>query len=254
MIKVCFFDMDGTLVSHKDGKIPQSTRKALHLLQKNNIQIVLATGRHILELEEMDGSDISFDGYILLNGNLCLNKEKKIISSNPISKEDTKVLQSLFDEKKFPVMFVEEDKFYNNFNNEYVEMAQKAISSPLPEIDTYTNKDIYQAIAYVEDASFLKELLKNCSITRWNRYGVDINALKGGKAQGIKSYIDANNISKEEIMAFGDADNDKEMLKYAHIGIAMGNADEETKQYADYVTTHIDEDGIYNALKHFKLI
>ena len=47
---------------------------------------------------------------------------------------------------------------------------------------------------------------------------------------------------------------DVEMLKYCGIGVAMGNAWSSTKKAADYVTDDIDEDGLYNALKHFELI
>ena len=60
--------------------------------------------------------------------------------------------------------------------------------------------------------------------------------------------------TKEEIMAFGDAENDIDMLEYAGIGIAMGNGDDGVKAVADFVTRDIDEDGIAYALKHFGLI
>lgn len=55
-------------------------------------------------------------------------------------------------------------------------------------------------------------------------------------------------------MAFGDGENDLPMLRHAHIGVAMGNADEFVKKQADYVTDSVDEDGILTALKHFELI
>ena len=55
-------------------------------------------------------------------------------------------------------------------------------------------------------------------------------------------------------MAFGDGGNDSGMLRHAGIGVAMGNANEEVKAAADYVTTSVDEDGIYKALKHFGVI
>ena len=61
-------------------------------------------------------------------------------------------------------------------------------------------------------------------------------------------------LSRQEIMAFGDGENDREMLSFAAIGIAMGNAREETKAAADYVTDHIDRDGIEKALHHFGLL
>ena len=62
------------------------------------------------------------------------------------------------------------------------------------------------------------------------------------------------NISKAECIAFGDGHNDAEMVKFVGLGIAMGNALEKVKVASDYVTSDIDDDGIYNALKHFNII
>jgi len=58
----------------------------------------------------------------------------------------------------------------------------------------------------------------------------------------------------QHTMAFGDGGNDTSMILTAGIGIAMGNALDTLKQQADYVTTSVDDDGIFNALKHFGLI
>lgn len=55
-------------------------------------------------------------------------------------------------------------------------------------------------------------------------------------------------------MAFGDGHNDIDMLEYVHIGIAMGNANDEVKKHADDITDDIDQDGIYNALKKYHII
>ena len=61
-------------------------------------------------------------------------------------------------------------------------------------------------------------------------------------------------IKLEETMAFGDGGNDIDMLKHAGIGVAMGNAGDNVKEIADYITTSVDDDGITNALKHFNVI
>lgn len=71
---------------------------------------------------------------------------------------------------------------------------------------------------------------------------------------GIESILKYYGIKREEIMAFGDGENDIEMLQYAKIGIAMGNADNDVKKAADYITDHIDEDGIYKALQYYKIL
>lgn len=72
--------------------------------------------------------------------------------------------------------------------------------------------------------------------------------------KGILTYLEKTGIEKDEIMAFGDAENDIDMLEYAGIGIAMGNGGEDVKAAADFVTRDIDDDGIAYALQHFGLI
>lgn len=67
-------------------------------------------------------------------------------------------------------------------------------------------------------------------------------------------YIESLGISREETIAFGDGENDMGMLRYAGIGVALGNAEEEVKAAADYVTADIDDQGVWKALKHFEII
>ena len=61
-------------------------------------------------------------------------------------------------------------------------------------------------------------------------------------------------IHKDETMAFGDGGNDAEMVQFAHIGVAMGNALDQVKAIADYVTSDVDKDGLINAFSHFGLL
>ena len=73
-------------------------------------------------------------------------------------------------------------------------------------------------------------------------------------AVGIDKIIEHYGISLHETMAFGDGGNDMAMLRHAGIGVAMGNAGDEVKEAADYVTDSVDDDGVMNALRHFDVI
>ena len=97
-------------------------------------------------------------------------------------------------------------------------------------------------------------MLPDCQITRWSSSGIDILPGDGGKVSGIRRYLDHHGIAPEEAMAFGDEDNDKEMLEFVGIGVAMGNAVDTAKEKADYITAHVDDDGVAKALRHFGLI
>ena len=70
----------------------------------------------------------------------------------------------------------------------------------------------------------------------------------------MKFFEKSLGILPEEMMAFGDAQNDMDMIEYAGIGIAMGNAEESLKEIADYVTTDVDDDGVLNALKEYGIL
>lgn len=255
--KSSFFDVDGTLLSHSQYAVPLSTRRSLDKLKAKGIKCIIATGRHMYDLHNLPVKNIKFDAYITLNGQLCFDEQGNVISGNPIVGSDKKRIIQLFNEKSIPIMLIEKEKMYINFINHHVELAQKAISTELPDIGEYTDsEEIYQAIAYIEKEkeTVISGQLPDCKITRWNDYAADIISGTGDKTSGILEYLNLNHIKKEETMAFGDGDNDIEMIKFAHIGVAMGNADNEVKENADFITDSIDHDGIEKALIKFKII
>ena len=100
----------------------------------------------------------------------------------------------------------------------------------------------------------LKKELVNSKITYWNDYGLDIFNKNGGKDKGILEYIKMFDIGINETMAFGDSQNDKEMLKTVSIGVAMGNATEELKLVSDFVTKDLYDDGIDYALRKYGVL
>ena len=256
MIKAAFFDVDGTVLSHRSKSVPQSTRDAIKKLQTLGIPCIVATGRQISEMEKLPVADIAFDGYITLNGQLTLDKRKRMLYGTPITGKVRNYLVKMFEENRIPALLVEEEAVYLNFFDERVAVVQEAISSAVPPFGQYTGKDIYQVCVYLAEGEehFLSDIAGECVMTRWNLGGVDIVAKGGGKVTGIRRYLENAGIRPEEIIAFGDGENDMEMLRFAGIGVAMGNAEEQVKQVADYVTADIDDDGIAKALAHFGLI
>ena len=86
------------------------------------------------------------------------------------------------------------------------------------------------------------------------RLGIGVESEKITDLHFERSSISRSDMKLEETMAFGDGGNDISMLRHAAIGIAMGQAKEDVKAAADYVTASIDEDGISKAMKHFGII
>lgn len=256
MIKAAFFDVDGTLMSHKTRSIPASTRRALEKLREKGILCVVATGRHICQFEHLPVNELDFDGYLTLNGQICLDKDRKILYGCAMEGKGKDRLVKMFHDQEMPVLLVNEEGIYINYVDDRVRYVQDCISSPVAQVKQYQGEDLYMVCTYTapEEEAQLGPAWEDCVISRWNPYALDIIAKGGGKDIAIGRYLEAMGIAREQSIAFGDGHNDMNMLKYVGIGVAMGNAEEEVKAIADYVTSDVDEDGIEKALKHFGML
>ena len=256
MIKAIFFDIDGTLYSHKTHQVPKSTLKSLEQLQKHGILIFTSTGRHIIMIEHLLGSQIPFDGYVSLTGQICLDREKQIFYKNPICKADTEKITAFFNKKKVPLTLMEETRRYTNFTSDQSGEILKNASSFPPPIEDYHGGELYQASGFFceEEADEFLSSLSNCKFSTWCSRAIDIISADGGKMAGIQKLLEHYHLNADSIMAFGDGDNVVDLLEFARIGVAMGNASQKAKKAADYITTDIDSDGISHALKYFGLV
>ena len=148
MIKAVFFDVDGTLVSHKSKSVPESARQALENLRKKGIKVLLSTGRHIHELKNMPTNGIDFDGYVILNGQMGLDENRNMIFSHPFGKEDVDGLLDIFHKKEYPFVLVNSEGHYMNYINEFVETAMAGVSTAVPPIQEYEGEELYQATVF----------------------------------------------------------------------------------------------------------
>ena len=76
MIKAVFFDIDGTLVSFKTHRVPDSTKRAIAILRAKGIRVFIASGRQLLAINNLE--DLQFDGYVTLNGFINIVCRRKI--------------------------------------------------------------------------------------------------------------------------------------------------------------------------------
>ena len=256
MIKAAFFDVDGTLLSHKTKQVPRSTVEALEKLKQQGIRCIVATGRQIGQMDKLPMGGVTFDGYITMNGQLTMDADRRELYGMPLEGEVKEFALKLFRDKQVPVILVEQERLYVNRNCPKVAAVQEAISSKVPPEGEYEGAPLYQACVYIteEETQILESVAGKCVVTRWHPGGVDIIAKGGGKRTAVERYCRMQGWMPEEIIAFGDSENDLEMLQFAGIGVALGNAEPEVKAAADYVTDDIDDDGVAKALQYFGLI
>lgn len=257
MIKAIFFDIDGTLVSFKTHKVPESALRAINNIRKKGIKVFIATGRHIMSIP--DFGELQFDGFITINGGLCLKADKTPVYKHPIAKSNVEAMIELQKTNPFSCLVMDDSGLYINFTNQDVEVAQELKLFPGLKIRPFSESlkvDIYQMVSFisVEKEQNIMSLVPECDSLRWHPLFTDIVPKGSNKANGIDKIISYLGIELDETMAFGDGGNDIAMLKHAGIGVVMGNADDKVKEIADYVTDSVDEDGILKALQHFNLI
>ena len=256
MTKVVFFDIDGTLRSELTGRIPSRARRALAALRARGVRVVIATGRHPIELGSAGLDGLVFDGYAAANGQMCLDGERQLFAGHPIPPAGVAALVRLFEDAQTLLWFFGEADSYANLDDERLALLSEATTGLMPEVRSYGGELLYQAVAFVraQDDAALAQLLPGCRLQRWGEEGVDIIASDGGKVEGCKAFLERFGCAREDCMAFGDQHNDAEMLAFAGVGVAMGNGCDAVKQCADYVTSSVDDDGVVRALERFGLL
>lgn len=257
MIKAIFFDIDGTLLNPRTDSIPDSTMDTLHKLRDKDIKLFIATGRNpdmVIFLEEL----FPFDGFLALNGQYCYDREGVVLHKQAIEKETLRELLRRVEEEPFPCLFNEEKQSFMLIEDDAIRYHFETEGLPLPELYNPARLDEFDVlqflIYYTEKNARRLEGLSGIEITSAGDFCFDVMPIGGGKHTGIAAVAAHYGFTREETMAFGDGDNDAAMLRYAGIGVAMGNAVEGTKKAADYVTAPVWDGGIAKAAKHFRLI
>ena len=260
MYKLAVFDIDGTLV-YDHNRYHPTTLKALQALHRNKILTFIATGRPLDMVRDLNEAlSFQFDGYVALNGQHIYDQQGTI-ALTPL--DPTHIIDGLAFLKAHNIgtFIVDDENTYVNFVNddqdeEFLEIASRY---QLYDINRLQEHPILQIMVHIHadqpalEKEFLS-LMPECKSARWNQYSTDIIPRTGGKNAGIDTLLAYHQIDLSETMAFGDGQNDIDMLKHVKIGVAMENADSYVKKQADHITGHVEEGGILKALKHFHLI
>ena len=262
MEKAAFFDIDGTLYGFdgKEHRIPDSTKMALREFRNNGNLAFICSGRPMRFINQIFGRDM-FDGYICTNGTYIIY-DGNCIYNKTVNAEIITKLKNAFDELGIRCSFVgqyngypykmeekEIDKYNSQFKGEsYLVRTWEADSIQVNALDIFYNNESHLRSC--------KEYFKDDFIfnTHGAHMSADVSFRNFDKSDGIKFVINALGINRENTFAFGDGYNDITMFKAVNVGIAMGNAVEELKDIASYVTDNIFNDGLYNAMKRYELI
>jgi Cof subfamily protein (haloacid dehalogenase superfamily) len=254
--KIVFFDIDGTLVN-EDKQMPEDAVQAVRELKGRGVEVVIATGRAPYFFAPL-AERLGIDSFVSLNGAHVVYKGEPIFSRE-IPRESVEALVNHAAKHSHSLVFQGHSAFYaNEPSHPYVMESVSSLKVDLPGFDPHfwKNESIYQIFLHCEahEEHLYHQVVPDLRYIRWHHKAMDVIPNDRSKAQGIEALLRHIRVKPEEAVAFGDGLNDKEMLKAVGLGIAMGNAHDELKPFADHVTTHVDEGGIRNGLLHAGLI
>lgn len=256
--KLLFFDIDGTLYNSQK-KLPESAKKAIEEARKRGHEIAIATGRSPFFLREVS-EELDIDSYVSFNGQFVVYKGQ-VISKRPIPKDILQRLADMAETDNIPVVFLDEHRMTSATEyHEEVKISMDSLFYPMPDFEEqhYKQADVYQALLYstIEQKKKYIESFPELAFIRWHEFSDDVINYDVSKAYGIEQFIQHTEFTMEDTIVFGDGLNDVEMLELLAekgISVAMGNAVEEAKAVASFVTDHVDEDGLAKAMKKLNL-
>jgi Cof subfamily protein (haloacid dehalogenase superfamily) len=248
--KMIVFDLDGTVLDAKYNISPKLV-KVVHELRKRNIAITLNSARipgSVLEFAKILG--LHDTSVIALNGSIIINPDKTIVYSgtfvptpllNFLKNTDRAVVSNYYHELEWFISHI------NDYAKQEMEHLHHLIK---PSIVSNTLPDRLNKITLIGDNLTLAKLQQELSVfsditTTFSHHNyLEIYARYISKYDGLKRYIENKNITSEQIMAFGDGENDIAMLSNVGHGVAMENANDHVKSFADDIAPHHDRDGV----------
>ncbi|MCE0492468.1 Cof-type HAD-IIB family hydrolase [Vibrio salinus] len=267
MYKLIAIDIDGTLLNSK-RELTQETIDTISEAQSRGVKVVLASGRPIegmrkhLDMLNMTSDD---DFVIHFNGSIVESAATgQIIHSEILTGADAKLIASTARDLK-----VNTHAFSKNIGlitpktSKYTSVESTINNIKIHELDFSQLDDNHAIIkAMIVDEPELLDLAINqlpdslhdkFTIVRSADCFLEFLNPKSNKGLAVQTLAETLKIPQERVMCIGDAGNDRHMVEYAGLGVAMGNAMEETKNVADYITDTNDQNGVAKAIRKFVL-
>lgn len=252
--KAVFSDIDGTLLN-SNHQIPTETKNKIQEINKQGIPYVLVSARMPKGMTNIRAELGAKSPMICYSGALVVDEDDKPIYSVAISKENARNLCKRIQElnAKISINIYTNDEWLVEDKKEYWAAQESDITGVIPEEVSFEDEKVYKEVHKIlcmgdkEDIAKLEQQLveefPEIRIYRSKDTYLEIMSMKASKSDAIHMLKNHFNVEREEIIAFGDNFNDIDMLQYAGLGVAMGNASDEVKEAADIVTDINDNEG-----------
>lgn len=258
MIKIAFFDIDGTLYDNAHQEWKKKSLEAIKKLQSKGIKCVLCTSRPYHSMERLGTFEqgIVFDGWIGSCGSVtCL--DGKIIASTAMDTDLVRRFAKQCGEDGYTMEVVGVFKRTMLFPQTKESLGfYEYFKESLPEFADYDGSQAVKLnfFAPSEAGEKYKKLFPELTIIEYLPNCFDVMEYVHQKCEGCQIVLNALGFTKDEAIAFGDDTQDIAMLESASTFVCMGQGKENVKEVASFVTKPVSEDGVYYGLKHYGLI
>ncbi|WP_064092790.1 Cof-type HAD-IIB family hydrolase [Rossellomorea aquimaris] len=264
--KMIVLDLDDTLL-RDDQTISDRTKDALLQAQEAGVKVVLASGRPTygmrwvakeLKLDHYGSYILSFNGSKIID---CKTNEEKY--SRTLSAETAHRLYDLSKREGVGILTYAEDAILVEEENEFATIESELTGLPVQVVSNFkeaVTKPVVKALMLKEaerlvdvEKKLQTELEGELSVMRSKPFFLEFTQLGVTKGASLDYLITPMGITSDEVIAIGDSYNDLAMIEYAGLGVAMGNAPEDIKERADYVSSSNMEDGVAEVVEKFVL-
>lgn len=271
-IKLIAADMDGTVLK-SDKTVGKRTEEAIRKAIENGVMVIPATGRIVRTIPKQVVNIPGIRYAVTSNGASVVDlREKRVLYHNLMSMEKAGravrlitsyglMLSAYCDGVAYAdrsaLRFLPKDVVPEGIYDLVVH-SQTPVED-LPGFLRRNNRPLEKInIPYVPEELRLELTEKiiaigGLSVTSSGMLNLEINADRASKGDGLSHLCSIFAVSPSQVMALGDSDNDRTMLEYAGVSVAMGNASDEIKRQADFVTDTNEEEGAAKAIEEFVL-
>lgn len=262
MIKLIVTDLDGTLLND-EKQIPADFAKLEQKFREEGVSWVLASGRQYFTIVEQF-SDILDDVYIIAENGAIAMKGSQLIHLNPFDKDLTHelIVRGRNIKNAWPILCGRKSAWVENDYQPLLDEAQKyykelQIVDDLTLVDDVALKFTMCDFTGSEINSFphFEDMQKRCRVAVAGEIWLDMTNLTATKGTALLEIMKHSNASDDEVMAFGDYMNDREMLEVAGVSYAMKNSHPDLFKSARFITLHDNNNnGVIREIKeYFKL-
>ncbi|SCJ77044.1 Uncharacterized phosphatase YwpJ [uncultured Eubacterium sp.] len=271
-IRMVALDLDGTTLNNQK-EISARTMTAFRKAMESGVHIVVSTGRTFQSLPKQLFSIEGLEYIVTSNGaHVTELATMKTIYENYLTSHAVEEVVRVLRGTGFSIetfvggkAFIDKAEYEDVVANgstyrdaEYI----KSTRNPIPHICDYMIENKHQIenisinfehIEEKEKWQRILEQIEGITLTSSFQHNFEIGGANTSKAEALRFLMRRLGVSSDELMACGDSPNDMEMIKLAEIGVVVGNASEEMKSLADYITDTNDNDGVAKAIEHFVL-